>query len=139
MFCNRTRVYSYGFNGKENDNEIVGTGEGTQDYGLRIYNPALGRFLSVDPLTKSYPWYTPYQFAGNKPINSIDLDGAEEFEKISPADVDAGLKERTAKGGANKIDQGMTPTCGIAAVCNVVAENDPKGYGKTVIDLYTNY
>ena len=49
------------------------------DYGFRIYNPALGKFLSVDPLTASYPWYTPYQFAGNKPINSIDLDGLEEF------------------------------------------------------------
>jgi len=24
--------------------------------------------LSVDPLTRSYPWYTPYQFAGNKPV-----------------------------------------------------------------------
>jgi len=35
-------------------------------------------FLSVDPLTSSYPWYTPYQFAGNKPIESIDLDGLEE-------------------------------------------------------------
>ncbi|MFM7431818.1 MAG: hypothetical protein ACKO1F_18270 [Flammeovirgaceae bacterium] len=33
--------------------------------------------LSVDPLTKSYPWYTPYQFAGNKPIIAIDLDGLE--------------------------------------------------------------
>ena len=31
----------------------------------------------MDPLTNSYPWYTPYQFAGNKPINSIDLDGLE--------------------------------------------------------------
>jgi hypothetical protein len=49
------------------------------DYGFRIYNPAIGRFLSVDPLTKSYPWYTPYQFAGNKPIWAIDLDGLEEF------------------------------------------------------------
>jgi hypothetical protein len=35
--------------------------------------------LSVDPLTKSYPWYTPYQFAGNKPIAAIDLDGLEEL------------------------------------------------------------
>jgi hypothetical protein len=49
-----------------------------QDYGFRIYSPALGRFLSVDPLTKTYPWYTPYQFAGNKPIWFIDLDGLEE-------------------------------------------------------------
>jgi RHS repeat-associated protein len=67
-------VYRYGFNGKENDNDIE---EGAQDYGLRIYDPRLGRFLSVDPLTRSYPYYTPYQFAGNTPIANIDLDGAE--------------------------------------------------------------
>jgi len=65
--------FRYKFNGKETDSET-----GTQDYGFRIYNPALGRFLSVDPLTKNYPWYTPYQFAGNKPILAIDLDGLEE-------------------------------------------------------------
>jgi hypothetical protein len=34
--------------------------------------------MSVDPLTKEYPWYTPYQFAGNKPIWAIDIDGLEE-------------------------------------------------------------
>jgi hypothetical protein len=53
-----------------------------QDYGFRIYKPELGKFLSVDPLTQSYPWYTPYQFAGNKPIAFIDLDGAEEMLPI---------------------------------------------------------
>jgi len=65
--------YRYGYNGKENDQE-----SGLQDYGFRIYNPGLGRFWSVDPLSKTFPWYTPYQFAGNKPIWAIDLDGAEE-------------------------------------------------------------
>ena len=69
--------YRYGFNGKEDDKETVGSGNGTQDYGLRIYNPSLGKFLSVDPLTSDFPWYTPYQFAGNMPIKFIDLDGAE--------------------------------------------------------------
>jgi hypothetical protein len=34
--------------------------------------------LSVDPLTQSYPFYTPYQFAGNSPILNIDLDGLEK-------------------------------------------------------------
>jgi hypothetical protein len=29
-------------------------------------------------LSKGYPWYTPYQFAGNMPIWAIDLDGLEE-------------------------------------------------------------
>jgi hypothetical protein len=33
--------------------------------------------LSVDPITKQYPWYTPYQFAGNTPIQAVDLDGGE--------------------------------------------------------------
>jgi RHS repeat-associated protein len=70
--------YRYGFNEKENDKETVGTGEGTQDYGMRIYNPSLGKFLSVDPLNDEYPHYTPYQFAGNKPIRYIDVDGMEE-------------------------------------------------------------
>ncbi|WP_429065577.1 RHS repeat-associated core domain-containing protein [Chitinophaga sp. W2I13] len=71
-------VYRYGFNGKENDNEVKG--EGNQiDYGMRIYDPRIGKFLSTDPLTKQYPHYTPYQFAGNTPIQAIDLDGAEEY------------------------------------------------------------
>jgi RHS repeat-associated protein len=70
-------AYRYGFNGKENDPETSGDGN-QYDYGFRIYNPRLGRFLSVDPLAKEYPWYTPYQFAGNKPIAFVDLDGREE-------------------------------------------------------------
>ncbi|WP_315819572.1 RHS repeat-associated core domain-containing protein [Paraflavitalea speifideaquila] len=68
--------YRFGFNGKEADNEVKGW-QNQQDYGMRIYDPRIGKFLSVDPLTKNYPWYTPYQFAGNTPIQAIDLDGAE--------------------------------------------------------------
>ncbi|MES2285442.1 MAG: RHS repeat-associated core domain-containing protein, partial [Bacteroidota bacterium] len=70
-------AYRYNFNGKESDPEVIGTAGGTVDYGMRIYNPSLGRFLSVDPLTKKYPELTPYQFASNTPIWAIDLDGLE--------------------------------------------------------------
>ncbi|OYU96724.1 MAG: hypothetical protein CFE21_00100 [Bacteroidetes bacterium B1(2017)] len=70
--------YRFGFNGKESDDETYGNGN-VYDYGFRVYNPRLGKFLSVDPLTKEYPWYTPYQFAGNKVIVAIDLDGLEEL------------------------------------------------------------
>jgi RHS repeat-associated protein len=78
--CVSKSGYSYGFNGKRIDESEEGMGGGgsTYDYGFRIYNPGLGRFLSVDPLSISYPWYTPYQFAGNKPIIAIDIDGLEE-------------------------------------------------------------
>ena len=74
-----SRGYRYGFNGKEKDAEGMGGGSATYDYGFRIYNPNLGKFLSVDPLTGSYPWYTTYQFAGNKVIIAIDVDGLEEY------------------------------------------------------------
>ncbi|MGQ0827324.1 MAG: RHS repeat-associated core domain-containing protein [Bacteroidota bacterium] len=69
--------YRYNFNGKESDIEIVVTSGGTQDYGQRIYNPGLGRFLSVDPISHTYPELTPYQFASNTPIWAVDLDGLE--------------------------------------------------------------
>ncbi len=53
-----------------------------QDYGARWYNKALGRFIMQDPLIvgqKKYPWYSSYQFAGNKPTVAIDLDGKEDI------------------------------------------------------------
>ena len=71
-------AYRFHFNGKEADNEVYGEGN-VYDYGFRIYNPRLGKFLSVDPLTKSFPWYSPFHFAGNKPIGSIDIDGREDI------------------------------------------------------------
>ncbi len=66
----------YGFNGKEKDDggEWSNT---AYDYGFRIYDPSIARFLSVDPLTKSYPAWSPYAFAMNRPIDGVDLDGLE--------------------------------------------------------------
>jgi len=74
--------YRFGFNGKEMDNEVKGQGT-SYDYGFRIYDPRLGRFLSVDPLAKSFPFYSPYHFAGNSPILHIDLDGLEEVNSMT--------------------------------------------------------
>ena len=68
-------TYRYGFNGKEKDNSISSTA--AYDYGFRIYDPRIAKFLSVDPLTSEYPYFTPYQFAGDQPIMSIDVDGLE--------------------------------------------------------------
>jgi RHS repeat-associated protein len=72
--------YKYGFNGKETDPET-----GIQDYGMRWYLPNIARFPSVDPITKKYPELTPYQFASNRPIDGIDLDGLE-FSKSTYTD-----------------------------------------------------
>jgi hypothetical protein len=40
------------------------------------HNPAIGRFLSVDPLAKEFSTLTPYQYAGNNPIYHIEVEGA---------------------------------------------------------------
>ncbi len=71
--------YRFGFNGKENDNEVNGDGN-WQDYGMRMYSPRLGRFPNVDPLTKDYPFLSTYQYAANCPIKFIDIDGLEAGE-----------------------------------------------------------
>lgn len=42
-----------------------------------LNNSNASRFLSVDPLTRSFPMLTPYQYASNTPIQAIDLDGLE--------------------------------------------------------------
>ena len=78
--------YKYGFNGKEIDkgDEGMGGGGSTYDYGFRIYNSNLGRFLSVDPLTRKFAMLTPYQFASNMPVAAIDLDGLEAYIVVFP-------------------------------------------------------
>jgi len=58
---------------KERDEET-----GLYYYGARYHAGWLCRFISVDPLKDQYPHYTTYQYAGNKPITFIDLDGREE-------------------------------------------------------------
>jgi len=70
---------TFGFNGMLKDNEIKGEGN-SYDFGARIYDPRIGRFLSTDPATKLYPYYSPYQFAGNKPIDHIDYNGEHEWK-----------------------------------------------------------
>jgi RHS repeat-associated protein len=75
--------YRYGFNGKEKDEEGIGGGNQTYDYGFRIYNPSLAKFLSVDPISDEYPMLTLYQFASNTPVSAIDIDGLEAQVAIS--------------------------------------------------------
>jgi RHS repeat-associated protein len=69
--------YLYGFNGKEEDNEVKGQGN-SYDFGARMYDSRLGRFLSRDPLSSKYPNISVYIYAGNRPVTSIDIGGFEE-------------------------------------------------------------
>jgi len=81
----------YRYNGKEKDNE-----SGLYNYGMRYYAPWMCRFVSVDPLAPKYPHYTPYQYAGNKPINKVDIDGLEENGAETGPNVSSGDKAPSA-------------------------------------------
>ena len=70
-------AYTYGFNGKEKDSDGEWGSSTHYDYGFRIYNPSIGKFLSVDPLTRSFPSWTPYSYSMDRPIDGVDLDGLE--------------------------------------------------------------
>lgn len=150
-------MYRYGFNGKENDNDVKGQGN-QQDYGMRIYDTRLGKFLSGDPLTSKFPFYSPYQYAGNSPIKFIDLDGAEptsnpgdaqkvinqqrkslqqstHFKSISPQalldNLEANIKE------PERLCQGYgTNFCGGAQIATQLISKDPVGYVNLMVDLY---
>jgi len=102
--------YYYGFDGKENDNEVMGQGN-WQDYGARMYNPRLGRFPNPDSKAKLYPMLSTYQFASNTPIQAVDLDGKEAFIVHGTTQTETGVhitpeakKELMRITGNTKID-----------------------------------
>lgn len=71
--------YRFGFNGKENTNEVFGDGNAV-DFGARVYDARLGRWFSTDPLFFNYPHLSPYIFVDSDPINSIDPNGMDIVE-----------------------------------------------------------
>jgi hypothetical protein len=45
------------------------------DYGDRIYDPRIGKFLSVDPFVNKYPAFSPYNFSADNPVMFVDING----------------------------------------------------------------
>ena len=65
-------VQAYKYNGKELDTK---KGVNWYDYGARMYDAALGRFMTIDRFTEKYNTMSPYQYGGNNPVNNIDING----------------------------------------------------------------
>jgi RHS repeat-associated protein len=66
----------------EKDDEIKGSGN-SYDFGARMYDSRLGRWLSVDPLSYRQPHQSPYKSNGNNPIIYNDPDGNQEIIRIT--------------------------------------------------------
>ncbi len=71
------RDYRFGFNGKEKDDEWNGQTGSTYDFGARLYDARIGRWMACDPLAEKYPYLSPYSFVANSPLVFIDPDGKD--------------------------------------------------------------
>lgn len=72
VFANTGNAQPYKYNGKELDAK---KGLNWYDYGARMYDAALGRFTTTDPLVEKYYMVSPYTYCVNNPIKYIDPTG----------------------------------------------------------------
>lgn len=77
--------YRYGFNGKENENEMLEKGN-SLNFEARIYDPRTARWYSLDPLQKKFPGETHYGFVSDNPIIYADIDGRDKIFRVTTID-----------------------------------------------------
>lgn len=87
----------YKFGGKEYQPEL---GLDWYDVSARNYDPALGRWMNIDPLADFMKSESPYEYAFNNPIYYIDTDGRMPYES-----------EQIKQGDLQRIQQKTEPVC----------------------------
>ena len=118
-----------GFNGKENDNEVKGIGNSV-DFGARIYDSRIGRWLTLDPMEKKYPGQSAYNYAANNPIFFLDIAGEDilptpDFLKSKNGKVYQKLSD------ANSVYKELLSKYDNSAVFNFKLDNNNEKVGKT--------
>jgi len=77
LFASSNSIQPYKYNGKELDNR---NRLEWYDYGARFYDPTLGRWNAVDPMSEKYYNVSPYVYCMNNPINLIDINGMDWYQ-----------------------------------------------------------
>ncbi|MCA6069226.1 DUF6443 domain-containing protein [Chryseobacterium sp. RG1] len=103
--------YTYSFQGQEKQQET-----GWNSFKWRNYDPAMGRFFNIDPLSEKYAYQSHYNFSENRVVDGRELEGLE-WVKNSTIN-DNGTKTYTADAKFKVLNNAQ----------NVISNSDLKYY-----------
>ncbi|WP_281232037.1 DUF6443 domain-containing protein [Flavobacterium gelatinilyticum] len=89
----------YKYNGKELQDELQ---LNVYDYGARNYDPALSRWMNIDPLAEKNPSQTPFLYCNANPVIFMDPDGKDGIIVIKGGQITISSKVYLYGEGATK-------------------------------------